>query len=49
MHAILSLLYLAFPVAVFFDAWLWWPYALAIEGVMVLSLGHAVAVLWRGD
>jgi hypothetical protein len=42
LHAILSLLYLAVPVGIFFASWLWWPYAVTIVTALVLALGRAV-------
>jgi hypothetical protein len=42
MHAILSLLYLALPIGIFFANWLRRPYALVLLALLVLALGRAL-------
>jgi hypothetical protein len=47
MLAVLSVLYLAFPLLIFFAGWFWWPYALCLVLVLVASVGKAVIGMRR--
>jgi hypothetical protein len=47
MYSILSLIYLALPVAIFLASWLWWPYAITLMALLALALGRAAVRIRR--